>query len=156
LWGPWLLLIVGVLAIRAALGALHPHALVAETEYNLAALADRDGSQVLFSEPFQLADGKNVALTLHAPVSNSWLYVDAALIDAASGLVQPFSKSVEYYFGHDSDGNWSEGDAAPRIFLSPVPAGTYTLRLECSWESWSTPTTLSVRVEQGVADSRPL
>ncbi len=123
---------------------------VFEASYALQPLASAEGTQVIFSDPFQLEAGKNIRVTARAPVDNSWLYVEGDLIDESTGLVQSFSIPVEYYHGSDSDGSWSEGGQSSDVFLSTLPDGKYTLRLEASWERWQQPQSLQVKAEQGV------
>ena len=43
-------------------------------------------------------------------------------------LMQPFSAAVEYYYGSDSDGAWSEGSNTTDEYLSAMPSGKYTMR----------------------------
>jgi len=148
----WLGLLAAALLTRVALSVAFPHKDAFASRYDLAPLTGSDGSQVVFSEPFQLYGRRNIAVTLTAPVDQSWLYVEGDLINESTGLVQSFTSSVEYYHGHDSDGSWSEGDRAPRVLLRPLPAGTYTMRLECQWEHWNQPLAVDARVEQGVTN----
>jgi len=58
---------------------------------------------------------------------------------------------VEYYHGVEDGESWSEGEQTTTAFLSALPAGTYTLRLEGQWEKWqqSSPG-VSVAIVQGV------
>jgi len=37
---------------------------------------------------------------------------------------------VSYYFGHDSDGFWSEGKRFDTVVIPSVPSGHYYLRIE--------------------------
>jgi hypothetical protein len=72
----------------------------------------------------------NVVLRTHANLSNSWLYLNLALIDESSGHAYDFGREISYYFGRDSDGSWSEGSPDDEATLSAVPAGRYYLRIE--------------------------
>ena len=81
-------------------------------------------------------------------MNNSWLYVDGDLYNENTGAIQPFSAAVEFYFGTDSDGAWSEGSRKTSEYLSAMPAGKYTLRLEAQWANMTQPTTMTVRVEE--------
>ena len=38
--------------------------------------------------------------------------------------------TAEHYHGRDSDGDWSEGDASPRVRLASIPRGRYQLVVE--------------------------
>ena len=85
--------------------------------------------------------GRNVRVTVRAEVDNSWLDVEGDLIQQDSDLVQPFSAPVEYYHGMDGGESWSEGSKETSVYLSALPAGAYTLRLEFVGERQAVQTT---------------
>jgi len=114
-------------------------------------LPNVDGTQTVFSEPFQLAASKNIGIMAGSDVDNSWVYFEGDFINRDTGLVQPFTLPVEYYHGYDSDGAWTEGSQTTTTYLSALPAGTYTMRLEGQWEKWQQRSpSFNVRVVQGV------
>jgi hypothetical protein len=114
--------------------------------------AGTDGTQVIFSDAFELKGGRNIKVTGASNVSNNWLYVAGDLINEETGLIQSFDLPIEYYFGTEGGESWSEGGHEDTAYLSALPDGRYTLRLEAQWEKWNqaVPPQLSVRVEQGV------
>jgi hypothetical protein len=120
----------------------------------LSPLQNTEATQTIFSAPFELTAKRNIKVSANAPVDNSWLYIEGDLINEETGLVQQFSLPVEYYHGYEDGESWSEGDRNPGAFLSALPAGKYTMRLEAQWDKWQQPATVSVRVEQNVA--RPI
>jgi hypothetical protein len=75
-------------------------------------------------------DKANAVIYIEAPVSNSWFYVSGELVDNKTGASYPFERSVEYYFGSDSDGYWSEGGARSDVAISAVPGGQYYLNVD--------------------------
>ncbi|HEX8499843.1 MAG TPA: DUF4178 domain-containing protein [Pyrinomonadaceae bacterium] len=109
-------------------------------------------TQVIFTEPLELAGGRNVRVSGRANAENNWLYVAGDLIDEQTGLVQQFDLPMEYYHGVDDGESWSEGSLEQSDYLPALPAGRYTMRLEAQWENWnrSEPPQVRVRVEQGV------
>jgi hypothetical protein len=114
-------------------------------------LPNADGTQAVFSLPFKLAGRKNIGITAGANVDNSWMYFEGDLINQDTGLVQPFSLPVQYYHGVDEDGVWTEGAQTTTTYLSALPEGTYSLRLEGQWEQWQQQSpSLNVRIVQGV------
>jgi hypothetical protein len=117
-----------------------------------AATAAGEGMQVIFTDQFELDARQNVRLSGSANVSNNWLYVAGDLINEETGLVQQFELPIEYYFGVDGGESWSEGGTQDSAYLSSLPAGRYTMRLEAQWENWNQPVPpqLTVKVEQGV------
>jgi hypothetical protein len=87
-----------------------------------------------FAGPFFVTSDGNVQVRVEAPVNNSWLYLDGALINEETGAVDDFDAEVSYYYGSDSDGSWSEGGTSATRYIPAVPPGRYLLRLEPMWE----------------------
>lgn len=75
-------------------------------------------------------DKADVQLTLHAPVKNSWFYVSGELVNNDTGESFPFERSIEYYYGTDSDGAWSEGSEYNSLMISSVPKGRYYINYD--------------------------
>lgn len=119
--------------------------------YLMQPLQNEDGTQVVFSEPFQLSARKNIRITGTSSVNNTWIYVEGDLINEETGLVQQFMLPIEYYSGVEDGESWSEGGQAQTVYISALPAGTYTMRLEGQWEHWQeNAPPLNVKIEQGV------
>ncbi|HET7747332.1 MAG TPA: DUF4178 domain-containing protein, partial [Vicinamibacteria bacterium] len=105
---------------------------------------------VTFAGPFQVPASGNIQVRLTAPVSNSWLYVDGALINEETGAVDEFDVEVAYYSGYDSDGAWSEGGQAATQYIGGVPPGRYVMRLAPQWEARKAPAAYDVTVRSRV------
>ena len=105
---------------------------------------------VVFSDPFDITSRGNLEVKLEAPVSNSWLYVDGALINDATGDVDEFDLEASYYSGRDSDGSWSEGGRVAYAYVSSVPPGRYVMRLAPLWENGKKPAQFSVTARSRV------
>ena len=146
----WLFFFVATLVFGLFVMSTGSHQKIFENTYQFEALKAADGSQTVFSEAFPVAGGKNLRIAARGTVDNSWLYVEGDLIDETTGLVQSFSMPVEYYHGVEDGESWSEGDQSPDIFISALPEGKYTLRLEAQWEHWQQPVSMTLRIEQGV------
>ena len=116
----------------------------------LAALPNADGTQVYFSEPFELAGRSNIRISGEAPVDNSWIYLEGDLINDETGLVQSFPIEISYYYGVEDGESWTEGARNDSAYTSSLPAGRYILRLEGQWERWQQPASLNVKIEQNV------
>ena len=71
----------------------------------------------------------NLEVTTEAQVDNGWAYFDYALVNETTGQTYEFGREVSYYYGRDSDGNWSEGSRRDRTVLPSIPAGPYFLRV---------------------------
>ncbi len=93
----------------------------------------------VFAGPIFVAADSNLQVKVHAPIDNSWLYLEGALINEETGAVDEFDLEVSYYSGTDSDGAWSEGSTTEARYIPAVPAGRYTLRLEPQWETGRRP-----------------
>jgi hypothetical protein len=119
---------------------------------NLPPLPNADGTQVFFSEPFELAGRSNIRISAESPVENSWVYLEGDLINDETGLVQSFPIEISYYYGVDSGESWTEGGRTDSAYTSALPAGRYILRLEGQWEKWQQPASMSVKIEQNVTN----
>jgi len=117
---------------------------------NFQPLPNADGTQVFFSEPFELAGRRNIRITGESPVQNTWVYLEADLISEETGLVQSFPIDISYYYGVEDGESWTEGAQNDASVASSLPAGKYVLRLEGQWEKWQQPTVVSVRIAQNV------
>jgi len=117
---------------------------------NLQPLPNEDGTQVFFSEPFELAGRRNIRISGESPVQNTWVYLEADLINEETGLVQSVPIDISYYQGVEGGEAWTEGAQRDSIDTSSMPEGKYVLRLEGQWEKWQQPTTVSVRIVQNV------
>nr|MDQ2938059.1 DUF4178 domain-containing protein [Acidobacteriota bacterium] len=132
----WLAFAAVIVVLGAVFAATANRSQVFQQAYQFQPLANSDGTQTVFSDPFTLEGRKNIKITAISPVDNSWVYFEGDLINQDTGVVQPFAMPVEYYHGVEDGESWSEGDQATNVFLSALPAGTYTLRLEGQWEQW--------------------
>lgn len=146
----WLLMLAATFLLGLMFMVAAPRKQVFEATYALEPVSSAEGTQVIFSDPFELKPGRNIRVGARSIVDNSWLYVEGDLINQETGEVQAFSMPIEYYHGVDSGESWSEGSQAPTIHLSSMPGGQYVLRLEAQWERWQQPATVSVRIDQGV------
>ncbi|HLF83390.1 MAG TPA: DUF4178 domain-containing protein [Blastocatellia bacterium] len=146
----WALMLAATFLLGLMFIATGSRTKVFDQTFALQPVANAEGTQVIFSDPFPLKGRQNIRVSARANVDNSWLYVEGDLIDDATGEVQSFSMPVEYYHGVDSGESWSEGSQSPTIHLSAMPAGQYMLRLEAQWEKWQQPATVGVRIDQGV------
>lgn len=95
-----------------------------------------------FSQKFEVPVRGNVEVRVEAPVSNSWLYLDGALINEAAGVFTPFDMEISYYSGSD----WKEGSTRVRRYLGSVAPGTYELRFSPQWDPKLPPGSYEVTV----------
>jgi hypothetical protein len=89
------------------------------------------GEPSFVTEEFELKGRPStVEVAVRTNLSNNWAYFHFALINAETGEARDFAREVSYYFGRDSDGDWTEGRANDRAVIPAVPAGRYYLRVE--------------------------
>jgi hypothetical protein len=165
----WGLLVISAMLLWIVLAALLPSRKLLAKDYTLEPLpvqaaaatksppAEASGTptqtasetaRTVFESPITIDAHRMLRIDIHSPVNNSWLYVDGDLFNEETGLVQPFSVEVSYYYGTDSDGSWTEGSQSNDAFVSAVPPGKYTLRLEAQWEHMNQPIQMTVRMEE--------
>lgn len=79
----------------------------------------------------------NLEFSVYAPVNNNWLELTTSLVNESTQESEEFIHTVEYYYGRDSDGAWSEGSQISRSIISAVPGGKYSLLIEGDSGKWS-------------------
>ena len=119
-------------------------------EVSLPPMTNATTAQTAFSQPFDIKANRNIRISASAPVSNSFAELDVDLVNEQSQEVESVNIPIEYYFGSDSDGSWTEGSKDQDATLSSLPAGKYTLRVEGTWQDWQQAMPVSLKVEQGV------
>jgi hypothetical protein len=143
------LLGAAAIALALAFAFVIPRSVAHTQTAEFAALANASATTVWFSDPFTVAGGRNVVVELDDPsLSGAWFYAQGDLVNTETGLVVDFGIELEYYDG--------EGDRSDDQYLSAVPAGTYSLRLEAQWSRWSSPERVNVTVTQGRLRARDL
>ena len=145
----WAVLLAVAIVIWPILAWLRPSHLLTEKIYTLEPPTAPETTRTVFESPLTVDAHRSIHIRINAPVNNSWLAVDGDLYNEDTGLLEPFEAAVEYYSGTDSDGeSWTEGSHETDEYLSAVPPGNYTLRLEAQWTNMTQPTTMQVRVEE--------
>nr|WP_262915983.1 DUF4178 domain-containing protein [Chitinophaga filiformis] len=77
----------------------------------------------------------NVMLEFYSPVQNTWMDLEATLVDTKTGTEYSVNKGVEYYSGVEDGEHWSEGSQNGTVYINEVPRGDYTLKLEATRET---------------------
>lgn len=144
---PLLLLVVFAIFLLPFTGITNT---VLSQDIVLPPLVSESQPQTAFSQPFELKANRNVRITASAPVNNSWADLDIDLINEQSQEIESVNIPIEFYYGSDSDGQWTEGSRTSDAPLSSLPGGKYTLRVEGTWQAWQAPMPVSVKVEQNV------
>lgn len=152
----WAKLVAALFIVAIILSVTRPRKQVFEQAFDFASVpptadtpaAQQKNTRVVFTPQFQLS-GKNLEIEGYAPVTNSWVYVGGDLGSEGTGLMEGFELPIEYYEGYD-DGKWTEGSRRVTTYVSSVPAGSYSMRLEAQWDEKSTPPPVMITVKEGV------
>jgi hypothetical protein len=84
------------------------------------------------STPFDLGAAKVLALKIQAPLRDSWLALDAALVDSKEQVVEEMNADISYYSGVEGGESWSEGSNDATAYFKAPPPGSYKLILKAS------------------------
>ncbi|MGI8788163.1 MAG: DUF4178 domain-containing protein [Pyrinomonadaceae bacterium] len=112
-------------------------------------MQNAQAAQAIFSQPFELKANRNVKVTANSLVNNSWVDLDVDLIND-NNEVESVNIPIEYYNGVEDGEAWSEGGQEQDATLSSLPAGTYTLRVEGTWQNWQQAQSVNLKVEQNI------
>ena len=149
----WILFVVILMALGLFMFVISPtEKEVYKQTVTLAPLPNADGTQVFFSEPFELAGRRNIRVMGESAVQNTWVYLEGDLINDDTGVVQSFPIDISYYQGVEDGEAWTEGDRQDSATTSSMPAGRYILRLEGQWEKWQEPAVVAITVQQNVSN----
>jgi Domain of unknown function (DUF4178) len=91
----------------------------------------KDRGKAIVSEFFDISGRtSNVVIkTAAAPLDNSWLFLNMALI-SEDGRAYDFGREISYYHGIEDGSAWSEGSSSDEASLPSIPSGRYYLRIE--------------------------
>jgi hypothetical protein len=73
------------------------------------------------------ADIGNLEIAASSLVVNNWVELNVELVNDATQESYEITQPVEYYFGSDSDGAWSEGSQSSESIIPAVAGGKYHL-----------------------------
>lgn len=107
------------------------------------------------SPTFEITDDKAIlTFSMQAPVDNSWVDLEVNLINEQTGQSLYFEDGVEYYYGYDSDGRWSEGSRQDQKVFSALPKGNYHLVIHATTAKTPSMPTIPVKyqLKQGGVD----
>jgi hypothetical protein len=127
---------------------------VFEENYVVTPTATADEGRIFFAGPIKIRPRQNVEIQATTDTTNIWLWIDGELVDEKSGVMQGFSLPVEYYAGVEEGEAWSEGSRDACTYLSALPEGEYSLRLEMHGEPKNPTLNVHLRIRQDVP--RPL
>ena len=94
----------------------------------------------------------NIEVTASSPVSNNWVELDVSLVNDTTQESYDLTQTMEYYFGSDSDGYWSEGSQNSTNIISAVAGGKYHLLVSPDagvYQNWQ-PVDFSIKIKRDV------
>jgi len=116
-----------------------------DERFELTTHFNKDAAQVVFSKPFELKAHQNIIVRADSPVDNSWVYIEADLVNTETGAVAAFTLPIEYYHGYD----WKEGARSKTRYLSAMSSGTYLLRMGIWRKNYFRKSYATIHVSQG-------
>jgi len=124
-------------------------------------LRDSSATTTFVSSKFDLTKwSSNLKFDINAPVDNSWLDLEASLVNNGNGQEYHVEQLVQYYHGYDDGDSWSEGSATETAYLNGIPSGTYFLRIQAERDttngSWNGLQQFSLTVTNDVPTHRNL
>ncbi|MFA5140203.1 MAG: DUF4178 domain-containing protein [Elusimicrobiota bacterium] len=110
------------------------------------------------TEPFTITRPDTICrVDVDAPVSNSWLWLGFDVLDETGLDVGEFSTQVDYYYGSDSEGSWTEGGTHDSALIKIADPGTYRLRVAAEGGSGEVSDQVSMPFSVRIrADYKPL
>lgn len=103
----------------------------------------------LQTESFTITDKPGyLESEINAPISNSWFEVLVELVNEDTGEEYEFDQGVEYYWGSDSDGSWTEGSQSSERRIARVPPGKYHMNISTDAGN-SGPLSFTIRIAEG-------
>jgi hypothetical protein len=106
-----------------------------------------------FSTPsFNLPKESSVLIQSSSPVKNDWVELGLSLVNEQTNEEYAVQQAIEYYYGHDSDGAWSEGKQYAKTYISKVPSGNYRLLIDADAGAFQkgAPVNFSLNVKRDV------
>lgn len=117
---------------------------------------DSSNTANFVSEKFELTKAKsNLKFDIAAPVNNSWVSVNATLVNADNGTEYDLQEDIEFYSGYD-EGYWSEGDTKQTGYISSIPRGTYLLQVDGQRESFMSANSFYITVTYDTPNDKNL
>lgn len=148
-WRTWLWLMIGLIAVAFFFAATSTDKDVFRHSYTFTPNSTAEASFV--TDTFELSGRPdNVEIIIDTDLSNNWTYFNFALIDQDTGRGYDFGREVSYYFGSDSDGSWTEGNAHNYVKVPGIMPGRYYLRVEPEMDATAVPMHYDLTVRRGV------
>jgi hypothetical protein len=71
----------------------------------------------------------SVELNFYANLDNSWVEMNATLVNAKTGEEFSVEKGAEFYSGYEGGEKWTEGGRSAEAYFSKIPRGMYKMEI---------------------------
>ncbi|VAX42066.1 hypothetical protein MNBD_PLANCTO02-1561 [hydrothermal vent metagenome] len=112
------------------------------------------------TQPFTVSKKNTICIAeFNAPVNNSWVYLDVAVIDSEELALLEYSADLSYYSGVEGGESWSEGSRSDSKMFNIEKPGKYRLLIKGSGGTGQSPNIAAARpvtitISQGVFPAR--
>lgn len=104
------------------------------------------------SLPFEITNAAQMAtLRFDTDVGNDWVVIGTQITGPDGMTLVEGARLIQYYFGRDSDGSWTEGNRSATLRFHPEAAGTHQITLARAEGTGGT--LMDVRINQGAPAS---
>jgi hypothetical protein len=129
MWRRFAVLAALLLVAIIVVAVMTPRERVFEQQYSFA--AHTPAANAFVTPTFELSGRESpVVVSVNSDLSNDAASFAFALINEETGRVWDFGTDLGYWFGRDSDGDWTEGQRNDSVTVPDVPSGRYYLRVE--------------------------
>lgn len=108
-----------------------------------------DDDEPRLSSEFVL-DGKanRIELSHDTSVDNSWVALNATLVNKDTGENWQAARELSHYSGVDDGESWSEGSRSDEVVFTDLPPGHYVLAIESDMDAGSKPVSDQLRISR--------
>lgn len=108
----------------------------------------QSGAEIPIGELHITSPINNLAIESFSPVDNSWVEVNYELESTTGDSSAWTTHAIEYYYGWDSDGRWSEGGQRLDSVITDLDLGDY--KLIATVDSQTAPLTVATTIRANV------
>lgn len=155
LLGPWAILAFLLFVTAMVIAARKPNREVTRHVLDPQTTPASEGvppnGRIFFTPPFDISGEHNLKVEAGSSLDNEWVHMAVDLVDEATGRIESFDLSLDYYHGVESGERWAEGNRDARAYLARPPQGRYMMRVEMQWDVVKrVPTPVHITVHEGV------
>ena len=147
--GEWIVACVLLIVVAIAVRGYAPNRMLFRDRVDFSGRTDWVKS--ITTPTLTLEERRNVGFRAQSNVSNAWAVAVAHIIpEGETDPIEVVEIPIEYYYGQDSDGSWTEGNQQEKKYVGALPGGRYTIRFDVDWDPAASAPWIEVEVRQGV------